>query len=78
MNGDCRTKGGGAGPPANDHESMDCNGARELARVLEERHGATPASLPRKPLRTVDAAPIFRWFGVEPASPPADEQRPAA
>jgi hypothetical protein len=52
---------------------MDANGARELARVLEKRHGATPASL-RKPLRTAGAAPIFHWFGVEPTSLSTDER----
>jgi hypothetical protein len=70
----CRTKGGGADRAANDHESMDAKGARELARVIEERQGTTPAPLPRKSLRTASAAPIFHWFGMEPASV-ADERR---
>ena len=54
---------------------MDGNGARELARVLEERHGGTPASLPRKTLLTAGAAPIFHWFGVEPATLSGVERR---
>ena len=45
---------------------MDTNGARALAKRLGDK-SSDPVGLP--PLRAVseDAAPIFHWFGVEPA-----------
>jgi hypothetical protein len=45
---------------------MDGNGARELARLLEERHGHCPPVAARRALLSPDAAPIFHWLGVEP------------
>lgn len=50
-----------------DEAGMDTNGARALARRLGEK-SSDPVDLP--PLRAVseDAAPIFHWFGVEPAA----------
>jgi hypothetical protein len=45
---------------------MDSKGAQELARVLEERHGAVPEATPVAPLQNTEAAPIFHWVGVEP------------
>jgi hypothetical protein len=48
---------------------MDGNGARELARLLEERHGQYPPAAARKALLTPDAAPIFHWLGIEPGGP---------
>jgi len=47
---------------------MDGNGARELARRLEERHGQSPPATARKAVLAADAAPIFHWLGIEPAS----------
>ena len=46
---------------------MDTNGARALALRLGAK-SSDPVDLP--PLRAVseDAAPIFHWFGVEPAA----------
>ena len=44
---------------------MDVKGAEELARRLgdhAERVDARP-----EPLKAADAAPIFHWFGIEPA-----------
>jgi len=49
---------------------MDGNGARELARLLEERHGQSPPAAARKALLTHDAAPIFHWLGIEPGPIP--------
>jgi hypothetical protein len=45
---------------------MDGNGARELVRVLEERHGVCPPPAARRALLNLDAAPIFHWLGIEP------------
>jgi hypothetical protein len=47
---------------------MDGNGARALARLLEQRHGVVPPVRRRKRLSTTEAAPIFHWFGVEPTA----------
>jgi len=49
---------------------MDGNGARELARLLEERHGHSPPAVAPKALLTADAAPIFHWLGIEPGPIP--------
>ena len=48
---------------------MDTKGAQELTRLLEERHGAVPETTPPAPLLNAAAAPIFRWFGIEPPTP---------
>jgi hypothetical protein len=58
---------------------MDGNGARALARLLEERHGVVPPVRRRKRVTATEAAPIFHWFGVEPstAEPKAPAPRPA-
>ena len=45
---------------------MDSKGAKELARLLEERHGEVPEATPVAPLQNTGAAPIFHWVGVEP------------
>jgi hypothetical protein len=45
---------------------MDSKGAKELARLLEERHGDVPEATPVAPLQDTGAAPIFHWVGVEP------------
>jgi hypothetical protein len=50
---------------------MDGNGARELARLLEERHGHYPPAAARRTLLASDAAPIFHWLGIEPGPSPA-------
>jgi hypothetical protein len=55
---------------------MDGNGARELARLLEERHGQCPPAATRRALLNADAAPIFHWLGIEP-SPTVAPRRPA-
>jgi hypothetical protein len=55
---------------------MDVNGARELARVLRERHGDPPLPVRPRHLLSSEAAPIFHWFGVEPPEPSSSE-RPA-
>jgi hypothetical protein len=56
---------------------MDAKGARDLARLLEERHGAVPPVVSRKKVAADTAAPIFHWFGVEPpASQTADSSEP--
>jgi hypothetical protein len=47
---------------------MDIKGAQELARLLTERHGAVPQAVPAAALQATDAAPIFRWLGIEPPS----------
>jgi hypothetical protein len=47
---------------------MDIKGAQELARLLTERHGAVPQAVPAAALQAADAAPIFRWLGIEPPS----------
>jgi len=54
-------------PCRTDDAGMDTNGARALARRLGDK-SSDPIDLP--PLRAVseDAAPIFHWFGVEPAA----------
>ena len=53
---------------------MDGKGAQELARLLEERHGALPEAKPIPAVEADGAAPIFRWFGIEPpASTGVDE-----
>jgi len=55
---------------------MDTKGAQELARLLAERNGTMPEPEPPPPLTTSGAAPIFRWFGIEPNGEPAE--KPAA
>jgi hypothetical protein len=45
---------------------VDGKGAQELARLLEERHGAVPEAVPAAPLKNAAAAPIFHWLGIEP------------
>ena len=44
---------------------MDAKGAQELARRLGD-HADRVDPLP-EPLKSADAAPIFHWFGIEPA-----------
>jgi hypothetical protein len=48
---------------------MDTNGARALARRLGEK-SSEPVDLPALRAVSEDAAPIFHWFGVEPAATP--------
>jgi len=58
---------------------VDTKGAQELARLLEERHGAVPEAAPVAPLKNASAAPIFHWLGIEPPpSSPAPPQGSAA
>lgn len=45
---------------------MDAKGAKELTRLLEERHGAVPEAAPPGPVSSAAAAPIFHWLGIEP------------
>jgi hypothetical protein len=56
--------------PSNHNEDMDGNGARELARLLEKRHGHCPPASVRKALLSSDAAPIYHWLGIEPGPSP--------
>jgi hypothetical protein len=60
---------------SNEDAIMDLKGAQELARLLEERHGAAPEPAPPAPLSNAAAAPIFRWLGIEP---PAEAAAPRA
>jgi hypothetical protein len=55
--------------------TVDTKGAQELARLLAERNGTMPEPEPPPPVTTSGAAPIFRWFGIEPNGEPAS--RPA-
>jgi hypothetical protein len=68
------TNGGGAAPTRKEDEPMDGEGARELARLLEERNGQTTPVHPPKPLLNTAAAPIFHWFGIEPPGVAPDER----
>jgi hypothetical protein len=52
---------------------MDIKGAQELARLLNERHGAVPDAAPAAALEATDAVPIFHWLGIEP--PPSKEKK---
>jgi hypothetical protein len=45
---------------------MDSKGARELARLLSERHGVVTEPVQADPIEAEDAAPIFHWLGIEP------------
>jgi hypothetical protein len=57
--------------------TMDAKGAQELARRLGD-HADRVDPLP-EPLKTADAAPIFRWFGIEPsAAVDGDDEAPDA
>jgi hypothetical protein len=60
---------GFAPPLSNEDDTMDLKGAQELARLLEERHGAAPEPAPPATLSNTAAAPIFRWLGIEPPAP---------
>ena len=53
---------------------MDGKGAQELARLLEERHGTVPETKPAPAVEAEGAAPIFRWFGIEPPAPTGAEE----
>ena len=53
---------------------MDSKGARELARLLKERHGADQPAVRPVPLRNGDAGPIFHYLGIEPPGAPAAEE----
>jgi len=53
---------------ANENAVVDVAGAKELARVLAERQAGRPPVEPVPPVADPDAAPIFRWVGVEPPS----------
>ena len=56
---------------------MDAKGAQELARRLGE-HAERVDARP-EPLKTADAAPIFHWFGIEPArAVEAEDEVPAS
>ena len=56
---------------------MDAKGAQELARRLGAN--AERVEAPPEPLKAADAAPIFRWFGVEPPQlADAEDEAPAA
>jgi hypothetical protein len=55
---------------------MDANGARALARLLEQRHGVVPPVRRRKRVTATEAAPIFHWLGVEPAERRTEPQAP--
>jgi hypothetical protein len=63
---------------SNEDDTMDLKGAQELARRLEERHGAAPEPAPPAPLANAAAAPIFRWLGIEPPAEPAAFREPVA
>jgi hypothetical protein len=56
--------------------TVDAKGAQELARRLDALHGER-VDAPPEPLKTADAAPIFHWFGIEPAGmADAEEEAP--
>jgi len=54
----------------NDH--MDSKGAQELARLIEARLGDLPEPEPVASAVDESAAPIFHWFGIDPAEPPPE------
>jgi hypothetical protein len=54
---------------ANNVRTMDSKGAQILARRLALRHGPTPATDVPAKVHDPSAAPIFRWFGIEPPRP---------
>src|SRR5438105_6403961 len=62
MGGITWTKGGCAEGTEKEDEVMDANGARDLARLLEERSGRSTPALRPSPLVNAEAAPIFRWL----------------
>jgi hypothetical protein len=68
-----RRKEGCNSRSANDNTIMDIKGAQELARLLNERHGAIPDAAPAAALEAADAVPIFHWLGIEP--PPSKEKK---
>jgi hypothetical protein len=58
---------------SDEDESMDANSGRALAqRLAQSAHGPLPPI--RGTQQQTGAAPIFRWFAVEP---PADDVEPA-
>jgi hypothetical protein len=60
----------GFAPPAANHDpSMDSKGAQILTRLLTERHGKLPEAAPPPAVQDPSAAPVFRWFGIEPPNP---------
>jgi hypothetical protein len=44
---------------------MDIKGAKELSRLLEERHGGVE-NAPPPLLEAREAPPIYHWLGIEP------------
>jgi hypothetical protein len=54
---------------------MDSKGARELARLLEERHGGEQPAVRPVPLKNGDAAPMFHYLGIEPPETSEDGKR---
>jgi len=44
---------------------MDIKGAKELARLLEDRH-ADVENAPPPLLQAREAPPIYHWLGIEP------------
>jgi hypothetical protein len=54
---------------------MDRKGAEELARVIAELERPVRSSTLGASV-SVDAAPIYRWFGIEPPRGDADEDAP--
>jgi hypothetical protein len=57
-------------------QAMDSiRGAKELALLLEERHGVTPEAEPPAPLMDGTAAPVFHWLGIEPPPAPLEVPR---
>ena len=56
---------------------MDAKGAQELARRIGAN--ADRVDTPPEPLKAADAAPIFHWFGIEPAGrADGDDEAPDA
>jgi hypothetical protein len=60
---------GSGGRRANDNPVMDRKGAQALTRLLAARHGSIPEVAAVRPLKATNAAPIFRWLGIEPPTP---------
>jgi hypothetical protein len=72
---------GSTGRTANENPSMDRKGAQALTRFLTARHGSVPEVAAVRPLTATNAAPIFRWLGIEPPTSsrtiPAETGEPA-
>jgi hypothetical protein len=55
---------------------MDRKGAQELARVIAKLERPVPTSAIGVSAPVESAAPIYRWFGIEPPGSDADEDAP--